>query len=540
MSVDATPKPGRAPRRRLGDLSIRTKILAAVLSMAFGAVTVGAVAVSQLGSVHRGADQIYSNNVTAVTTLGQLDAATRQSRISVLLHMVVTDAAAKQQYDEVIKKDDAALDEVLERYKKVSPGARNLTLRFVAQWASYRAIRDLKLLPASRTGDTETMLKVQNSEASPAGQAATATLNELVDAEKRQAADQAAAIGTTYQTGRILILGLLVVGLAVALTLALLLARTIMRSVTAVSRVASALAEGDLTVRAGITSRDELGRMAGELDRASDSLRSTVEQLGENATALATSSEALSATSVQIAAAAEETSAQAEVVSTAAEQVSANVQTVATSSEEMGASIREIAANSAEASTVATSAARLADETSRTMTRLGESSAEIDNVIKLVTSIAEQTNLLALNATIEAARAGESGKGFAVVAGEVKELAQQTARATEDIGRRVEAIQNDTRSAIAAIGEITEVIGQINDRQTTIASAVEEQSVTTSDVSRTVSEASVGTSEIARTISGVASAAQSTSAGVLQAQTAASELSRMSGDLQKIVDGFRC
>jgi methyl-accepting chemotaxis protein len=246
----------------------------------------------------------------------------------------------------------------------------------------------------------------------------------------------------------------------------------------------------------------------------------------------------MSATSEQIAASAEETSAQAGVVAAAAEQVSRNVQTVATGSEEMGASIREIAHNAAEAARVAAGAVGVAQETNATVGKLGESSTEIGNVVKVITSIAEQTNLLALNATIEAARAGEAGKGFAVVANEVKELAQETARATEDISRRVAAIQSDTEGAVDAIGQISQVIGQINDFQTTIASAVEEQTATTNEMNRNVTEAATGSGEIAANVSGVAQAAQVTTEGVAQTQTAVAELARMSTDLHTQVSRF--
>ncbi|WP_229730671.1 methyl-accepting chemotaxis protein [Egicoccus halophilus] len=248
-------------------------------------------------------------------------------------------------------------------------------------------------------------------------------------------------------------------------------------------------------------------------------------------------SEELAAVSAQVSAASEETATQANVVAAAGEQVSHNVQTVATAVEELSASVREIATSSAEASRVAADAVRTAEVTNGQIAQLGDSSAQIGRVIEVITSIAEQTNLLALNATIEAARAGEAGKGFAVVAGEVKELATQTAKATEEIGSRIAAIQAETGQAVTSIGEIGQVIARIADMQTTIASAVEEQTATTNEISRNVAEAARGSAEIAENIVSVAQAAGETSQGSARTQQAATELREVAGELQALVDG---
>jgi methyl-accepting chemotaxis protein len=264
-------------------------------------------------------------------------------------------------------------------------------------------------------------------------------------------------------------------------------------------------------------------------------LKDVLGKVGDNAATLSAASEELTASSQQMTGNSQETSAQAGVVSAAAEQVSRNVQTVATGTEEMSASIREIAKNANEAAKVATSAVRMADTTNQTVNKLGESSAEIGKVIKVITSIAQQTNLLALNATIEAARAGEAGKGFAVVANEVKELAKETAKATEDIGQKIEAIQSDTKGAVEAIQEISSIINQINDISNTIASAVEEQTATTNEIGRNVSEAAKGSAEIAQNITTVAEAARGTNDGANDTLRASQELAKMASDLQAIV-----
>ncbi|WP_341732512.1 HAMP domain-containing protein [Microcoleus sp. EPA2] len=268
-------------------------------------------------------------------------------------------------------------------------------------------------------------------------------------------------------------------------------------------------------------------------------LTQQVQQISQVAIAVSSASEELISESQNMGAAAEETSAQAVTVSAAADLVSTNTQSVAIGIEQMNFSIREIAKNASEAATVAYSAVKMAETTNETITKLGLSSAEIGNVVKVITSIAQQTNLLALNATIEAARAGEAGKGFAVVANEVKELAKQTAAATEDISKKVEAIQGDTRSSVQAIAQITSIINQISDFQTTIASAVEEQTAITTEISRNVNQVAIGSSEIARNITSVAEAAGSTTASASNTQNSALELSKTATELQQLVSQFK-
>lgn len=263
--------------------------------------------------------------------------------------------------------------------------------------------------------------------------------------------------------------------------------------------------------------------------------RSVTRQVGDSAHMLASSSEEMSAVSTQLSAGAEETATQANVVSAAGEQVSQNIQTVASAVEELNASIREIAQNTSEVRSVASEAVTITGRTNATVSKLGESSAEIGKVVELITTIAEQTNLLALNATIEAARAGEAGKGFAVVANEVKELATETAKATEEIGTRITTIQGDTAGAVSAIGDIGEIVGRISDMQNMIAAAVEQQTATTDEIARNIDEAARGATEIAQNVASVAEAANSTSEGASVTQQSAAALSETADGLQSLI-----
>jgi len=330
------------------------------------------------------------------------------------------------------------------------------------------------------------------------------------------------------------ILGCVIVG--VVSLLCWLFIRQMVASLTRITEIAESVAGGDLTQEhLRVTSGDEIGRMASALNQAVDWMRRAMQAIGANAATLAGSSENLASVSQQMRANAEQTSGQASVVSTAGEQVSRSSQTAAIGVEQMSASIKEIAKSATDAARVGTSAVKVAERTNVTVEKLGDSSREIGEVIKVITSIAQQTNLLALNATIEAARAGEAGKGFAVVANEVKELAKETARATKEIGGRIEAIQTDTRSAVEAIGEISAIIKQINDIQNSIAGAVEEQTATANEIARNVAEAARGSAEIARNITRVAEGAKNTTAGANDTQNAATGLAGMAAELQRLV-----
>lgn len=269
-------------------------------------------------------------------------------------------------------------------------------------------------------------------------------------------------------------------------------------------------------------------KMADDFER---DVKGVVEIVTSSATEMQASSKGLAAAS-------EETARQAQVVAAASEEATRNVETVSASAEELSKSIAEIARHVQDASKMTAIAVRDADKTNETIKQLGDSSNQIGEVVKVITSIAQQTNLLALNATIEAARAGEAGKGFAVVANEVKELARQTAKATEEISQKISAIQNATGTAVTAIGQISDSIRKINEISTTIAGAVEEQTAATNEISRNVSEAAKGTAEVSSNISGVSQAADEGGRGASDILAAAEGLAQESTRLDQVTTGF--
>lgn len=317
-----------------------------------------------------------------------------------------------------------------------------------------------------------------------------------------------------------------------------LIARALITPIHRVAEALKGLADRDLTVQVEVTSEDELADLGRAFNAAVSELRHTIGETGLSVMQLVVASADLNRISGQLGQTAEETAGQAESVSGAAVDVSDSAGAMSVATHQMDQSIREIATRAASAASVAIEAVDAVDHTTETVGKLTVASQEIGGILRAITAIAEQTNLLALNATIEAARAGESGKGFAVVATEVKELAHQTAGATEDISHKIASIQEMTAEATSAIEQISEVIGRINENQSMIAAAVEEQSATTAEMSRSVDEVSTKAQQIAGGAGKIAGVTESTAHGAEEAHDAAEQLGEIAERVTLLIGQF--
>jgi methyl-accepting chemotaxis protein len=523
---------------RLGtdDRPVGVKVGASLGTLGVVAAGLTGLAADRIAQLRDAEHVLYTETVLSLTELSEIQRSFQGDRARVIQYGIADEATREELRDERAERR-VDIQAQIDRYrpKAVDPASFG---EFETQLDAYYSLVETNLFPWADMGNQVNFATVFQNEVRPQTTALVEPLQAENVAQSELAAARAEADRTDAERALVVLWSVLAVGIAAAAALAFWVVRRLVRTARSVQRSLERMAVGDLTVAPKAADRDELGHMAEALTAAQETLRDVVMSVVASSDAVAASSEELSASSAQISASAQETSAQSAVVAGAAEEVSRNVQTVAAGADEMGASIREISKNANEAARVAASAVAEAEATTATVTKLGESSREIGDVVKVITSIAEQTNLLALNATIEAARAGEAGKGFAVVANEVKELAQETAKATENIAQRVEAIQQDTTGAVAAIERISQVIGQINDYQLTIASAVEEQTATTNEMSRSVGEAADGTGQIATNIGGVSGAADATNGALSQTRTAVDELARMAAELRTTASRF--
>ncbi|MEZ0166480.1 methyl-accepting chemotaxis protein [Kineococcus sp. LSe6-4] len=524
---------------RLRDLRVSAK-----LALGFGLVSallvlVAGVGLQRLGAAQDTMDYLSTAGIASVDRADKVQTAFAVVRLDVANAALTPDAAGTTAALQQLDADGKALDAAWQEYIDTDPAASSAELTaYTDALAAYRDATQA-LVPLAEANDLTGFVAQRTATLNPQGAKIATALDRIVEVESADAVRLADEGKAAYRQAVVVLLACVAVALALAVVVAVLISRSIARPLGRAVTVMEGLAAGRLDQRVSYTSKDEVGRLSAAADASLDSLAATVGRISANATSLAASSEELTAVATQLSGGAGESAAQSQVVSAATEEISASIGTVAAAGEQMTSAIREIASATADASATAATAVSAAQGASETLARLSTSSREIGDVVKLITSIAEQTNLLALNATIEAARAGDAGKGFAVVAGEVKELAQQTARATEEIVAKVGATQADAQAATAAIEQIGEVIVRVDGLQATIAAAVEEQSATTAEMVRNVTEVSTGSQEISVNISGIAAAASQTTTSAGHTATTAEDVARSAAELNALVGTFR-
>lgn len=509
-------------------------VLAAAVSMSLLLVGIGAFSINRASVLHGKLTDVTSRDLVPMTQLRLAQNSAFTLMISTLTKSGTDDPTVIAAMDEKIAQYGSqivpALDEMIEA---TPPELRETATALRTDWQAFRdATREYDSNPAA-PGAAEL-----RDRANDLYEQLIVDFDAQADRLSADAAAQRTSVDGAYSG--LLITTIIAVGVGVifAVALGLMIARSLRRRAKDVVAATDRLAAGDFTQRVDTSSEDELGQMATALNTAAGTLQRTIAELAGSAETLGASSRQMDEISSALATSSSETGSTAEVVAATADHVSANVQTVAAGSEQMMASVSEISRNASDAAKVAQSAVEIAQTATDVVMHLGESSDQITSVVKLITSIAGQTNLLALNATIEASRAGEAGKGFAVVANEVKELAQETARATDEIARQITGVQSDAQRAVETISRVGEVIGQINDYTASIASAVEEQTATTAEITRNITEAAAGTDEIAAGMSEVTSALAATGSLVSQSRAAASELASTSQGLGRLVSAF--
>ena len=523
------------------DVKLGTKLIGGFLLIALISTVIGATSLVNIRKMAQADQRLYDDSTVPLPELTSIAVSVQRMRIASRDFIASQgEAGRRATFEQQIRELAGDIAKTSDTYEKrnLSPEMKKAFADFTQYHKSYEdyVAQILALATAGKEKEAWDILWSDSyNRITSAEIASIDRMEQLKVDEAKQSSEQNNSLASASATEVIVAI---LAGLIFAVGLGVWLTLSITGRIRQTASVLAAVANGDLTKRLDSSGKDEVGQMGDALNRTLDQMSGAMRNIAQNSEALAGSSEELSAVSHQMSSNAEETSAQANVVAAAAEQATRNLQTVAAATEEMTATIGEIAKSASTAAQVAARAVERAGVANVTMTHLGEASASISEVVKVIHSIAQQTKLLALNATIEAARAGAAGKGFAVVANEVKDLASETAKATEQIDQKIQGIRKGTDGAAEIIGEISGIISQMHDISTTIASAVEEQTSTTKDIARNVSEAAVGESQVTETITSVAQAAKSTSAGAQSTQTAARKLSNMATELQELVGRF--
>jgi methyl-accepting chemotaxis protein len=551
----------------LAKYSIRTKMTAVVAFLLVAMSLMGALSIRQMYAINAPTVDITTNWLPSIRVLGELRAATITYRAIVRSHLLATDEATRQVQDDLLAKWINNTDKARKAYEPLITSAEERALydEFSASWAEYLAGVKEVLALSRKNEDKEARLL--HAKASLAGVHADETLQKDVLLNNKGADAAGSQAAESFGDAIKMVMASLLVAIILGIGAAILLVRDVSAGIKSIAAPMQALGNGDLTAQVphqGETT--EIGSMANTLQVFKDALvakkvsdeaaaidadakirrgqrvdnitREFETLIGELVGSLSSASTQLEASAGNLTSTAERAQKLTTVVAAASEEASTNVRSVASATEEMASSINEIGRQVQESARMATDAVDQARKTNDRVSELSKAAARIGDVVELINTIAGQTNLLALNATIEAARAGDAGRGFAVVASEVKALAEQTAKATGEIGQQITGIQAATEESVNAIKEISGTIEKLSEISSTIASAVEEQGAATQEISRNVLQAAHGTQQVSSNVTDVQRGAGETGAASSQVLSAAKSLSGDSNRLKFEVGKF--
>jgi len=548
-------------------VSIRAKLIGAFSFLVLMLVALGLVGLRGMQQINMQTVEIAENWLSGVREIGVLNREVSMYRTTALRHILAGASEAKAIEQEMVDREKNIAEKV-QAYEKtiILDEDRKQFNEFLQLWEAY--VKAAKVvISLSNEGEVPAARDYINQKATPLAQQIEQVLTHIMEWNGRGADEARKTASSTYAMTQTLTIGFVAAGVILAVALAFFIIRSISSGIASVTHPMGLLARGELETKIPFRNqRTELGTIADAVQVFKDALiakkkadeaaaleadakmrrAQMLDQLTRQFEAnvsvptqgLASAATEMEATARSMTAIADQTNGQSVTVASAAQQTSANVQTVAAATEELSISIREITSQASQSSHIAERAVADAQRTNETVQALATSADRIGDVVQLINSIASQTNLLALNATIEAARAGEAGKGFAVVASEVKDLASQTARATEEISAQIGSVQQATRNAVSAIEQIARTIAEMSQISVSIAAAMEEQGAATAEIARNVQEAARGTEQVTGSIEDVRRGAGETGAAASQVLGAAQDLTRHSNDLGHEVATF--
>jgi methyl-accepting chemotaxis protein len=515
--------------------SLGTKILGSFLLLVLVLGAVGAMNLSSLGNLHAQVSSVNTRDLEPLTYLRQAQNADHGAVITGFAAAQTNEPAAAKALLDAIPPFIKVIDEALPKMVSTTPPELKAQANDLVSTYREFVTADAAFKAGARGPNAKTLA----DKATGLYQSVEGKFDALANAFLKDAEQQRTNVTAEYNRA-VLVTGLLLaLGLVLGLVLGIRIGGSVRRRTSAVMVTLDAMARGDLSREAPTQGNDEITTMAKALNTGLAAFRTTLREVGDSANRLVESASGLTRSADQTGESVSTATSAAGEMSSSAEMVTATVGSVASSTGELASSIREISSSAQEAARVAGQAVEKVESTNATIAQLGNSSEEIGNVIQVIQSIAAQTSLLALNATIEAARAGEAGRGFAVVAGEVKDLARETAEATDSVISRVQAIQQDTEGAVRAIAEIGEIIQQINQFQSSIAAAVEEQSVTTDSMGDSIRDALQITQAITAAIEGVTGTSQASVRAVASTRNLAEDVAGMGEQLRRSVSSFQ-